>query len=145
MNYLFSDINGAVKENNSSEENKTIILNWIFAQDIVFEPGTKFEESESNYFLLGDIIEKASGESYYTFLDKSILKPLGMGSTGFEPGKRIALPYEKQVVSQSLNYKGVGYSAFGMISSVSDLLKWTDGLLSNQVLSEQSLEQMFRN
>lgn len=144
-NYLVSDINGAVKENNSSEENKTIILNWIFAQDIAFEPGTKFEESESNYFLLGDIIEKASGESYYTFLDKSILKPLGMGSTGFEPGKRIALPYEKQVVSQSLNYKGVGYSAFGMISSVSDLLKWTDGLLSNQVLSAQSFEQMFTN
>ncbi len=144
-NYLVSEINKAINENNSPEENKKTILNWIFAQDLNFKSGTKFEASESNYFLLGDIIEKASGEDYCRFLEKTIIKPLGMGSTGFEPDKRMALPYEKQVVSQSLNYKGVGYSAFGMISSVSDLLKWTDGLLSNQVLSAQSFNQMFTN
>lgn len=143
--YLVSDINGVVKENNSSEENKKIISDWIFSQELEFEPGTKFEESDSNYYLLGDIIEKASGESYSKFLEKNILKPLGMGSTSFEPDQRTAISYEKSAVSQSLNFKGVGYSSFGMISSVSDLLKWTDGLLSNQVLSAQSFNLMFTN
>ena len=144
-NYLVSELNEKIKENNSPEENKKMILNWILSQKPAFAAGTKFEASESNYFLLGEIIGKASGEAYESFLEKNILKPLGMGSTGFEPDNKIALPYEKQVVSQSLNYKGVGYSAFGMISSVSDLLKWTDGLLNGQVLSPQSFNIMFSN
>ena len=122
-NYLVSELNEKIKENNSPEENKKIILNWILSQKPAFAAGTKFEASESNYFLLGEIIGKASGEAYESFLEKNILKPLGMGSTGFEPDNKIALPYEKQVVSQSL----------------------TDGLLNGQVLTPQSFNMMFSN
>lgn len=144
-NYLIGDLDEKVKEDNSAKENKELILDWIFSQKLIFAPGTKFDESESNYFLLGEIIEQASGMSYADYLKTAIFAPLGMGSSSFEPDEKTALAYDKAANTKSLNYKGVGYSAFGMISSVSDLLKWTDGLLNNQVLTPASFKLMFSN
>lgn len=144
-NYLIGDLDEKVKEDNSAKENKELILDWIFSQKLIFAPGTKFDESESNYFLLGEIIEQASGMSYDDYLKTAIFAPLGMGSSNFEPDEKTALAYDKAANTKSLNYKGVGYSAFGMISNVSDLLKWTDGLLNNQVLTPASFKLMFSN
>ena len=144
-NYLIGDLDEKVKEDNSAKENKELILDWIFSQKLIFAPGTKFDESESNYFLLGEIIEQASGMSYDDYLKAAIFAPLGMGSSNFEPDEKTALAYDKAANTKSLNYKGVGYSAFGMISNVSDLLKWTDGLLNNQVLTPASFKLMFSN
>ena len=144
-NYLIGDLDEKVKEDNSAKENKELILDWIFSQKLIFAPGTKFDESESNYFLLGEIIEQASGMSYADYLKTAIFAPLGMGSSNFEPDEKTALAYDKAANTKSLNYKGVGYSAFGMISNVSDLLKWTDGLLNNQVLTPASFKLMFSN
>ena len=144
-NYLIGDLDEKVKEDNSAKENKELILDWIFSQKLIFAPGTKFDESESNYFLLGEIIEQASGMSYADYLKTAMFAPLGMGSSNFEPDEKTALAYDKAANTKSLNYKGVGYSAFGMISSVSDLLKWTDGLLNNQVLAPASFKLMFSN
>ena len=144
-NYLIGDLDEKVKEDNSAKENKELILDWIFSQKLIFAPGTKFDESESNYFLLGEIIEQASGMSYADYLKTAMFALLGMGSSNFEPDEKMALAYDKAANTKSLNYKGVGYSAFGMISSVSDLLKWTDGLLNNQVLAPASFKLMFSN
>ena len=144
-NYLIGELDEKVKEDNSAKENKELILDWIFSQKLIFAPGTKFDESESNYFLLGEIIEQASGMSYADYLKTAIFAPLGMGSSNFEPDEKMALAYDKAANTKSLNYKGVGYSAFGMISNVSDLLKWTDGLLNNQVLAPASFKLMFSN
>ena len=144
-NYLIGDLDEKVKEDNSAKENKELILDWIFSQKLIFAPGTKFDKSESNYFLLGEIIEQASGMSYADYLKTAMFAPLGMGSSNFEPDEKMALAYDKAANTKSLNYKGVGYSAFGMISSVSDLLKWTDGLLNNQVLAPASFKLMFSN
>ena len=144
-NYLIGDLDEKVKEDNSAKENKELILDWIFSQKLIFAPGTKFDESESNYFLLGEIIEQASGMSYADYLKTAIFAPHGMGSSNFEPDEKMALAYDKAANTKSLNYKGVGYSAFGMISNVSDLLKWTDGLLNNQVLTPASFKLMFSN
>ncbi len=144
-NYLIGDLDEKVKEDNSAKENKELILDWIFSQKLIFAPGTKFDESESNYFLLGEIIEQASGMSYADYLKTAIFAPLGMGSSNFEPDEKTALAYDKAANTKSLNYIGVGYSAFGMISNVSDLLKWTDGLLNSQVLTPASFNLIFSN
>ncbi len=78
-NYLIGDLDEKVKEDNFAKENKKLILDWIFSQKLIFAPGTKFDESESNYFLLGEIIEQASGMSYADYLKIAIFAPLGMG------------------------------------------------------------------
>ena len=47
-----------------------------------FTPGSQWSYSNSGYFLLGMVIEKVSGESYETFIQKNILQPLGMSELG---------------------------------------------------------------
>jgi len=49
-----------------------------------FKPGEKWSYSNSGYFLLGAIIEKVSGESYESFLQKNIFDPLKMTATGYD-------------------------------------------------------------
>ena len=48
-----------------------------------FEPGTKAVYSNSNYMVLGAVIEAASGQTYETYITENILQPLGMTQTGF--------------------------------------------------------------
>ena len=49
-----------------------------------FEPGTKWNYSNSGYALLGYLIEKVSGESYADFVQKNIFTPLGMKDSGYD-------------------------------------------------------------
>src|SRR5436190_827268 len=52
--------------------------------DLEFEPGTKFNYSNSGYFLLGAIIEKVTGKPYEQVLKENIFDPVGMKNTGYD-------------------------------------------------------------
>ena len=54
-----------------------------------FDPGTKFNYSNSGFVLLGYIIEKVAGEPYEDYLRKNILDPLGMKDTGYDHGETV--------------------------------------------------------
>ena len=141
--YVQKEIDKKIKKNNSAKENRAIILDWIFSQELMFEPDSQFRYSDSNYYLLGEIIEKVSGMTYEEYVTESILRPLGMISSGFSPTELLAESYEGNSYNDSSLYKGVAYSSFGLISSVSDLLKWVDGLLDIAVVGRESLIEMF--
>ena len=135
-------INDDIKEDNSFDENKKIILDWILSQDLRFEPSSSFENSDSNYYLLGEIIAKVSGESYEDYIYSAIFKPLAMNATSFDGGDKLALPYDGNAEGDKLCFSGVGYSACGMISNISDLLKWTDGIFYDKIISDESINKM---
>ena len=135
-------INDDIKEDNSFDENKKIILDWILSQDLRFEPSSSFENSDSNYYLLGEIIAKVSGESYEDYIYSVIFKPLAMNATSFDGGDKLALPYDGNAEGDKLCFSGVGYSACGMISNISDLLKWTDGIFYDKIISDESINKM---
>ena len=63
----------------------------LFVNDpLSFSPGEKFEYSNSGYMVLGAIIERVSGQDYYTYVREHIFRPAGMADSGFyEPGKEI--------------------------------------------------------
>src|SRR5262245_58502828 len=54
-----------------------------------FEPGEKWNYSNSGYVLLGYLIERVSGESYETFVQKNIFTPLGMKDSGYDSNSAI--------------------------------------------------------
>src|SRR5215467_3341635 len=54
-----------------------------------FEPGTKWNYSNSGYVLLGYLIEKISGQSYADFLQENIFTPLGMKDSGYDSNFKV--------------------------------------------------------
>lgn len=69
----------------------------VFFRDkpLEFDPGSKFEYSNSNYEVLGAVIEKVSGKSYKEMLQERIFDPLGMKDTGLDSDELI-LPKRAQ-------------------------------------------------
>jgi CubicO group peptidase (beta-lactamase class C family) len=114
-----------------------------------FEPGTKFNYSNSGYILLGYLLEKISGQSYGDFLQQNIFTPLGMEDSGIDSNAAI-LPKRAQGYSPSpkgIQHTGyismtIPFSAGAIYSTTGDLLKWEQGLFGGKVISEASLKKM---
>ena len=140
--YLLSQLEYSVSAKNSASKNKQAIMDWIFDQKLNFEPGEKYMFSNSGYFLLGDIIEKVSGMSYEKFITENILKPLDMNSTSFEKTDSLATGYQDIYDNEWTLYPGVSYSSSGLISNIADLLKWVEAFTDNEIISEESFEEM---
>lgn len=126
----------------------------LFASDPpAFPPGEKFQYSNSGYMVLGAIIEKVSGEDYYSYMQKRVFKPAGMNDTGFyEPGKEtpnLAIGYTtrsedgKPLEEPRDNTKMrevKGGPAGGGYSTAPDLVKFHQALLGNKLLDKKHTE-----
>lgn len=117
-----------------------------------FAPGTSWSYSNSGYFLLGAIIEKASGQPYAQFVRTAILDPLGLAQTRFDDMAEIvpnrAKGYEKLATSPSgfANAShlslSVAAAAGAMRSTVADLARWHEALLGGRLLNRASVALM---
>lgn len=119
-------------------------------EPLEFVPGEKNSYSNSGYFLLGVIIEKASGKSYADFLQDNIFTPLGMSRSGYDDPIRIipnrAAGYQKQAGKlQNAAYMdmSVPYAAGALYSTTLDLLKWDQALYTDKLISKASRDEMF--
>ena len=139
---LADELDGKIKKDNSAKENKSQILKWILSQKTIIEPDSNFLYSDSDYYLLGEIIEKVSGKSYSDYISEAILKPLGMNHSGFTSVKDLAVGYSDNSEQSKLLYDNVGYSSLGFISNISDTLKFIEGLLKESVINNDSLLAM---
>jgi CubicO group peptidase (beta-lactamase class C family) len=115
-----------------------------------FQPGEKYNYSNSGYILLGYIIEKISGRTYEGFLRDSIFVPLRMLNTGYDDNKVLiehrAIGYSREgirlVRAPYLNMSTVK-AAGGLYSTVEDLFIWSQALDTEKLLSKKSLDAMF--
>jgi len=121
----------------------------LAAHPLAFAPGESFAYCNSGYNLLGFIIEKVSGESYWKFLSARLLNPLGMTSTRNRDQKTIILHrasgYEKEnetLINRDPDLTDV-FSAGAIVSTVLDLVKWNAALDSGKLLKPSSLQQMW--
>jgi D-alanyl-D-alanine carboxypeptidase len=123
----------------------------LFVSDpLSFPPGEKFQYSNSGYMVLGAIIEKVSGQDYYSYVAEYIYKPAGMSDTGFyEPGKEtpnLAIGYTRmgpdgkplEEVRDNTSTREVrGGPAGGGYSTAPDLVKFHMALRSYKLLNEE--------
>jgi beta-glucosidase-like glycosyl hydrolase/CubicO group peptidase (beta-lactamase class C family) len=65
------------------------VVQAICASDLEYAPGTQSVYSDLDMMLLGAVVERAAGEPFGGFVERRILRPLGMASTGFKPGAGI--------------------------------------------------------
>jgi CubicO group peptidase (beta-lactamase class C family) len=112
-----------------------------------FQPGEKFEYSNSGYVLLAMIVEKVSGVPFNIFLKKNIFDPLKMDNT-------VVL----DTSNPEIKNKAHGYDIFGndydndiltmgdggIYSAVEDLFKWDQALYTEKLVKQSTLNEAFK-
>ena len=142
-----------------TSENEPAMLNFndwhqflplIYKGGFNLEPGTESSYSNSNFMLLGSIVEKVSGQDYYAFISTNILAKAGMTQSGFfyhaDPNHSFARPHARkegggwQLAKHFKN--GKGSPAGGCYSNAADMLKFYKALKNNQLVSASTLQNM---
>jgi CubicO group peptidase (beta-lactamase class C family) len=114
-----------------------------------FEPGARFDYSNYGFILLGALIEKVSGQSYYDYVREHIFQPAGMSRTD-------SLPEEEKVEGRAAGYMREGdkwqpnndtlpvrgTSAGGGYSTVADLAAFANAVMEHKLLNAEYTEML---
>ncbi len=101
--------------------------------EILFKPGSKFSYSNPGIIFLGRIIEKLTGDDYEVYVDKNILKPLGMHRSYFDSTPYHLLKHRshsyyiregKRTEGRFDVNTGITVSNSGLNSPISDMVKY---------------------
>nr|WP_068892425.1 serine hydrolase domain-containing protein [Pedobacter panaciterrae] len=119
-----------------------------FQHATVFEPGAKHEYSNTNYVLLGFIIEKLDKRAFDAALKARITNKIGLKDTYYggkiNPSNKEANSY-KWIVSwtpDSETDMSIPCGAGAMVSTPSDLVKFIDALFNGKLINQESLTHM---
>ena len=117
-----------------------------------FQPGEKFEYSNTGYLVLASIVEKVSNQHFRDFLKDNIFDPIGMSNTtlyNYQEGDDSNMPdrvfgYKKRKKEYILNdyhlvndVRGDG----GIYSTLNDLYKWNMALINYKLLPKEYLDE----
>jgi CubicO group peptidase (beta-lactamase class C family) len=117
-----------------------------------FEPGTRWWYSNSNYALLGAVIEKVSGKTWAAFMKSEIFDKLGMADTAADDARDVvhgrASGYSLiggapgKFRNADFTAMSVPYAAGALRSTVADMARWNAGLFGGKLLKPESLKEM---
>jgi D-alanyl-D-alanine carboxypeptidase len=119
------------------------LLEIAFRHPLVFPPGSDFDYSNTNTVLLGAVVEKVSGQSLASFIERNILKPEGMTRTVVPVGGEIPSPHSQgyfklpdgRIVDATNWNASWGWAAGNMISTLDDMRAWTRNLALGKSIS----------
>ena len=132
--------NKLVRKGNSKKKNAGKEIREMIEEHILDTGIVSSDIAKSNYYILGRIIEKASGMSYEEYLEKNIFDKLGLKNTGFVSKEKETFGYNvttNKWVAQSYytlmcNFDYL-FASSGMISSLSDMNKFYRAVLDKQL------------
>ena len=127
---------------------------------VAFAPGSRWSYSNLGYVFLGQIIERLSGDDFEVYIDKNILKPLGMTNSYFDVApyfleSHVAASYLRagaKLTLQPFNFDtGITTSNSGLKAPISDMTKYLSFLIGDPgnalydlVWKRSSLEEAWR-
>ncbi|HUB34768.1 MAG TPA: serine hydrolase domain-containing protein [Bryobacteraceae bacterium] len=126
-----------------------VIDGWA-KKPLNFEPGTKWQYSNTNFVLAGLIFEKVAGQPLPEFLHDRIFRPLGMESAApwppFRPEDAVAYTRFALGPPRPVGREASGwyYAAGNLAMTPSDLAKWDMAFLEKKILSPRSYEEFTR-
>ena len=126
-----------------------------------FEPGSRYSYSNPGILFLGQVVERLSGEPYETYVDKNILRPLGMGRSYFDRTPPYLLPdrsnsyavRDGEPVANGLDFDtGITVSNSGLNAPIPDMARYLVFLAGDAaarpadelVLARSSLDEMWK-
>jgi CubicO group peptidase (beta-lactamase class C family) len=116
-----------------------------------FRAGERYQYSNSGYMILGQIVEKASGQRYARFLAENVFRPLGMTETAVYDETKPTIPNRASSYRpKSGAYDEIDYTPFNFIygednvvTTLNDLYKWDQALYGERLVRHASLEMAF--
>ncbi|MBU2113503.1 MAG: beta-lactamase family protein, partial [Gammaproteobacteria bacterium] len=128
------------------------VIESVSKMPLLAEPGTAYLYSNTGYLLLGKVIEVTSGLTYSEYLQQYIFSPLGMVNsfviTEGETTEKIVKGYTAASKSFSDNSKPEVvdrswiYAAGAIASTLEDMSRWHQGLMSGKVISAENYQLM---
>ena len=141
------------KENKPPTNKNLMAVLPISKAQRFFKPGRNFDYSNTGYFVLASIIEKVTGISFNQYLQKNIFKPLNMKNSYVYSyqndtirknqlkGYRLYRGWKHVKIGNTVNDAIVGDK--NVYSTLEDLFKWTYGLNSGGLITQESLDLMY--
>lgn len=114
-------------------------------QPLEFPPGDRHAYSNSNYLVLGLIVERLTGQRFGEFLQENVLAPLGLKDSGLDSNLRIlprrASGYMRrndQFLNAPYSDMTVPHAAGAMYSTTHDLWRWAEAIFGERLLTPAS-------
>ena len=122
----------------------------IVAHDsLMFEPGSHMYYNNTGYFMLGMVLERATGRKYGEYLEGTLFKPAGLSQTVYCDARRIiphrAFGYDRSaagLVNTDFLSMQLPFAAGSLCSTVGDLVSRAQQLGSGRVVSAASFREM---
>ena len=142
----------ALFKNSAKDIKYEELIAYVLNKKPLFAAGKGYNYSDTNYILIGLIVEKATGEALYDEISNKILKPLKLDQT--IPSNNLILPQVangyfqnkpvivggKFIVNPQWEWAGGGFA-----STAEDLARWAKALYAGEVLQKKSLDEMLQS
>lgn len=128
-----------------------MLMSRVKDRPLDFVPGSQWEYSNTNYQILGRIVEIVSGQSWESYLRDKLFAPAAMVNSGF-------LDDESTLADMAVGYRVVGSNAVpaprfhgwenaavadgGIVSNAADVLHWDQALFGGKLISSSDLVEM---
>jgi CubicO group peptidase (beta-lactamase class C family) len=160
LQHLLTHTSGITNVNNLPEyatasrlpQTPATLIELFQSKPLGFEPGTKYEYSNSNYNILAFVIEQVSHKSYGEFLRENIFVPLGLQDTGHDGDASDVIPnaasgYEPRGIADLERPPYIDWSAKtgngSLYSTTRDLLKFVRAYSQGRLLPRKTVEQVW--
>ena len=128
--YALAAVGGLGEHTYATDEGSLELLKG--QRTLNFDPGSRMMYSNSNYFLLAQIVERISGLGFEEFTRTRLFEPMGMTRSRFRSDSSVVIPHrasgyrngadgEWRVSEYTMNSLGPG----GVVTTVGDLAKWS--------------------
>ncbi|MDH3603104.1 MAG: beta-lactamase family protein [Candidatus Tectomicrobia bacterium] len=128
-----------------SMTNSDIFAYFVDQPQLDFEPGSAFKYTNGGYLMLAELITRVTHSSFREFMQANVFAPFGMTLSTVDDESRPDLPtlvtsYRNGAVS---NFDPLLVGEAGIVSTIDDLFRYQEALLSGQIVSPASLDIAF--
>ncbi|MBM6859700.1 beta-lactamase family protein [Clostridium saudiense] len=119
-----------------------VILNSLYLTPLLFTPGEAYDYCNTNYYLLGLIIEQASGMSFEDYIEKNIFEVAGMETSSMKAEESDAKGHgsaESGVIKANPDFT---YAAGNIYANVYDVFRWMRAFHQGKIVSNTSYDEM---
>lgn len=121
---------------------KDEFMDWLDDQNAIFKPGEYFSYSNTNYYLLGMIVEEVTGKTYEEYIEEEIFYPLYMDDSSLLMTDTNCEGYLDSDFTEGIKVDSTYfYSAGEIVSTTSDMLKWLNAYSRGKVLNNSNFNK----